>query len=114
MHYLYILQSQRTGQYYVGSSEDVSRRLNQHNGELPRLGRSRVAGRPWKLVFEAEFASRAQAMAAEKYVKRMKSKHWVAKLITGEYALPSFSPGRHWGATMLRGARSSRVRAADS
>jgi len=29
-------------------------------------------------------------MAAEKFVKRMKSKKWIARLVAGEYALPNF------------------------
>jgi len=90
MFSLYILQSARSGRYYVGSTDDVWRRLQQHNGELPNLGRSTVAGRPWKLVFEMKYPSRAQAMDAERYVKRMKSKRWIARLIAGEYRLPPF------------------------
>ena len=90
MYHLYILESQRTREYYVGSTEDVLHRLGQHNGEFPGLGRSTVAGRPWKLAFQASFASRAQAMAAEKYVKRMKSRKWIAKLISGQHTLPAF------------------------
>jgi predicted GIY-YIG superfamily endonuclease len=87
---LYILQSQRTGKYYVGTSDDVPRRLKQHNGELPGLGRWTVAGRPWELVFQVQFASRAEAIAAEKYVKGMKSRVWIARLASGEYTLPPF------------------------
>jgi hypothetical protein len=29
-------------------------------------------------------------MAAEKFVKRMKSRKWITKLVAGELALPSF------------------------
>ncbi len=88
MFYLYILKSVRTGRFYVGSTEDIDQRLKQHNGELPGLGRSTVADRPWKTVFHATYASRSQAMAAERYVKSMKSRTWVAKLVAGVYNLP--------------------------
>jgi len=90
MFWLYILRSGRTGRFYVGSTDDPDHRLRQHNGEIPALGRSTAAGRPWKLVFLARYASRSQAVAAERYVKRMKSKNWIEKLIDGTYRLPEF------------------------
>jgi putative endonuclease len=86
----YVLRSLNTGQYYVGSTEDLERRVREHNGELPRLGRATVSGRPWELVFQAEFTSRSQALAAERYIKRMKSRVWIDKLVSGEYGLPKF------------------------
>lgn len=51
MFYLYILQSERTRRYYIGSTENIARRLREHNGELPSLSRTTLAGRPWKLIF---------------------------------------------------------------
>lgn len=91
MFYLYILKSRRTGKYYIGSTGDLARRVREHNGELaPKFqgGRSTVAARPWELVFQAHYASRSCALAAESYVKGMKSKHWIEKLVEGTYRLP--------------------------
>jgi len=31
MHFVYILQSEKTGKYYVGQTEDVQARLARHN-----------------------------------------------------------------------------------
>ena len=90
MYCLYILKSVRSGRFYVGSTLDLDKRLKQHNGELPGLGRSTVADRPWKVAFRAEYLSRSQAMAAERYVKKMKSNRWIAKLVEGIYRLPDF------------------------
>lgn len=88
MYFVYILKSERTDKYYVGCTDDLVRRLKEHNGELPNPGRSTLAGRPWVLVFQAQFQSRAQAIAAERYIKRMKSRRWIEKLIEGRYSLP--------------------------
>ena len=74
MYYVYILKSQATQRYYVGSTEDLRRRLREHNGELPDLGRSTLAGRPWALVFSVSFESRSRAVAAEYFIKSMKSR----------------------------------------
>jgi len=54
------------------------------------LGISTVSGRPWALVYAVEYATRAQAHVAERYVKKMKSSRWIAKLIAGIYRLPDF------------------------
>jgi predicted GIY-YIG superfamily endonuclease len=50
MYWLYILESKSSGHFYTGSTENVPVRLREHNGELPSLGTSTVAGRPWELV----------------------------------------------------------------
>jgi putative endonuclease len=90
MYFVYILKSETKSRYYVGSTDEVNRRLRQHNGELPGLGRSTVAGRPWRLVFSAPFESRSEAMAAERFIKKTKSRFWIEKLIEGGYRLPDF------------------------
>jgi putative endonuclease len=88
MYYVYILKSPATRRYYVGSTEDLNRRLREHNGELPNLGRSTLAGRPWTLAFSAGYDSRSRAVAAERFIKSMKSRKWIGKLIEGTYRLP--------------------------
>jgi len=88
MYWVYILKSQTTTKFYVGSTEDVSRRLREHNGELPSPGRSTLAGRPWTLVFSAPYAARSEAMVAERFIKKMKSRKWIDRLIEGTYRLP--------------------------
>jgi len=90
VYYTYILRSLRTGKYYVGSTEDLERRLQEHNGDLPNPGRSTLAGKPWELVFQAAYPSRSQAVAAEQYIKKMRSRVWIHKLIEGSYRLPGF------------------------
>ena len=56
---------------YVGIAIDTSRRLSQHNGELPGGARSTRGGRPWSLaVTYGPFASRSLAQRVEHEVKR--------------------------------------------
>jgi putative endonuclease len=47
--WLYLLRS-AAGRHYVGISNDLDRRIAQHNGELPGGAKSTRAGRPWQLV----------------------------------------------------------------
>ncbi len=66
MFYVYILQSQATRKYYVGSTQDVSNRLREHNhGE----SLSTRGGMPWEVVRIEEFPTRTEAVRREKQIK---------------------------------------------
>ena len=88
--FVYILRSQRTGRYYVGSTQDLSRRLAEHNQPEENPSRWTRGGAPWKLVFSEDFLGAAQAVRAEKFIKRMKSRDFIEKLVRGERTLEAF------------------------
>ena len=78
--YVYILQSERNGRYYIGSTNDVARRLEEHNG------RQVVATRyicPLRLVYTEEFEEIIDARRRELQIKKWKSKKEIEKLILG-------------------------------
>ena len=66
MFYVYILQSQATRKYYVGSTQDVSNRLREHNHSESLSTRG---GIPWEAVHIEEFPTRAEAVRREKQIK---------------------------------------------
>ncbi len=66
--YVYILRC-RGGTLYTGWTTDVQRRLEQHRaGRGGRYTRSHL---PVELVYQEEFAARAEAMRREWEIKRM-------------------------------------------
>jgi putative endonuclease len=67
--WVYILKSQVRDRYYIGSSEDVERRVREHNGS-----RARWTGRyqPWELLHKEEFDTRGEAVKREHFLKRCK------------------------------------------
>ena len=75
---VYIMQSQTSGRYYVGSTQDVEARLARHN-----QGRSSYtkAQRPWTLVHTEQFENRAEALARETEIKNRKSRKFIEKLV---------------------------------
>ncbi len=85
--YLYILQSERTGRYYIGASEDIGRRIGQHNNPLDNPSRWTRRGGPWTLIFQQKFSSATAALRVEKYVKQMKSRKLVEKIVRGTYRI---------------------------
>lgn len=82
MFYLYILYSASSDKYYVGYSEDVERRLYEHNNSERMTYTSKH--RPWVLQKQIELgADRGLAMRLEKAVKKTKSRIVLAKIISG-------------------------------
>lgn len=62
------------GTYYTGIASDVQRRMMEHNGVKGRKGkraRYTAARRPVRLVFEAAFSSRSEALKEEARIKRL-------------------------------------------
>ena len=66
MFFVYILRSESTAHLYTGYTEDVTQRLGQHNEGLTKSTKNRGT---WKLVHSEEFATRAEAMRREKFLK---------------------------------------------
>jgi putative endonuclease len=77
--YLYILYSEKTDRYYVGSADDVEARLKHHNaGSTP----STKAGAPlWELKYTEEYPTRSDARKREYAIKRKKSRKYIEWLI---------------------------------
>lgn len=77
-YYVYILLSQNTGRYYVGSSKNPTKRLEKHN-----KGHSFAtkAYRPWVIIHLEEFENKALALKREIAIKRQKTRVFIKKLI---------------------------------
>ena len=83
LYYIYILRSQSADKYYVGYTDNVERRLTEHNTSPRTTFTSKY--RPWIICCCFEISpSRAEDMRAEKYIKRQKSRVFLKKLIENE------------------------------
>jgi putative endonuclease len=78
MFYVYILQSQLSGRYYIGYSEFPDQRLLQHNAGKVNSTRNH---RPWKKVYQESFDSEIQAIRREREIKAMKSRIYINQLV---------------------------------
>jgi putative endonuclease len=77
-YFVYFLQSKKDASYYIGVSDDAQRRLNQHNnGE----SKSTAPKRPWILKRVEEFSDIRLAYQRERFLKRMKSRKIIEKII---------------------------------
>ncbi|MFC1496125.1 GIY-YIG nuclease family protein [Candidatus Margulisiibacteriota bacterium] len=78
MHYLYILQSKKTGRYYVGVTNNVQRRLKEHNsGTVKSTGYYR----PWVLKKTEEYSNIKEAYRRERFIKAKHSRKIIEKII---------------------------------
>ncbi|MBC8205682.1 MAG: GIY-YIG nuclease family protein [Kiritimatiellales bacterium] len=66
MHYVYVLQSEKDGDWYIGSTKDLKRRLLQHNRGENKSTNNR---RPFKVVYYEASESKSSALRREKYLK---------------------------------------------
>jgi len=65
--WIYILRC-RDGSYYTGHTDDLERRLAQHeSGEIPDC--YTFSRRPAQFVFSQSFTTREEALAAERQIK---------------------------------------------
>ena len=80
MYYVYILQSDKDGSYYVGSTGELARRLLQHNNGWSKATKSK---RPWKLVYTESFEFKRDALIRERKIKAMKSRVYIETLVLG-------------------------------
>jgi len=81
MPYVYILKSEKTERYYVGSCEDLDERFKRHNN-----GRNKATklGMPWKLIYSESFLTKHEAYRREFQIKSFKSGEAFKKLITSK------------------------------
>ena len=83
MCWLYILQSEQSGAYYVGVTNKLDDRIPRHNGGRSKSTKS---GRPWKVVYSEQFHSKSQACIREHEIKSWKSRALIEALIKGEHS----------------------------
>ena len=77
-YFVYILESQSNGRYYVGSTANIEARLQRHN-----QGRSKYTktGIPWNVVYIEQFGTRSEAVRRERQIKRRKSRDYIEGLV---------------------------------
>jgi len=78
MAFLYILQSLINHKYYIGSTVNIKRRIEEHNRGQTKSTRF---SKPYKLVFTQQFDSINQAKKIEYKLKRFKNRKIIDKII---------------------------------
>ena len=75
--YVYIIYSNKFDKYYKGFTQDVQKRLENHNSGKSRYTKNFL---PWELVFLQSFETKTEALIREKKLKKY-SKTQIIELI---------------------------------
>jgi len=79
MWYVYILQSTKDHNLYVGMTNDLRRRFEFHNAGKVHSTRSR---KPFILIYYEAHHSKYDAAAREKFLKSGWGKGWIKRTLT--------------------------------
>jgi len=76
--FVYIIYSVSADRYYVGHCQDLTDRASRHN-----TGRSKYTkiAKDWEIRYTEQYATRSEAMARERAIKKKKSRKHIEFLI---------------------------------
>jgi putative endonuclease len=66
MYYCYILKSLKDASFYIGSTQDLKKRLEKHNRKEVKYSSTKA---PFKLVWYSAFLTKEKAVDFEMYLK---------------------------------------------
>jgi len=72
MYFVYILYSQASGKTYAGFTNDIHRRITEHN--LTETKGFTLRYRPWVLIRTEPYNTKSEAMIREKFLKTGKGR----------------------------------------
>ncbi len=74
MYYIYVLQSLKDKGFYTGFTDNLERRVKEHNNKEEPSTKSRA---PFELVYYEGCIEKDDAIAREKYLKTGKGKRYL-------------------------------------
>ena len=76
--HVYIIESETSGKFYIGQTNNLDKRIEYHNSGKSRYTKGKG---PWKLVFKLGCETRSEAMKLERKIKNFKSRKRIIQLI---------------------------------
>ena len=83
--YVYVLQSEKDKQFYTGYTNNISRRVEEHNEGKTLSTRNRV---PFRLVYWEGCINQKDATTREKYLKTAWGKRYIKNRIKNYLGSP--------------------------
>ena len=74
MFWVYILKSLKNSRYYTGSTNNLERRLVEHNSGGSKYTK---LTKPFVLVYKEEFNTRKEAVIRELFLKTGAGRNWI-------------------------------------
>lgn len=76
-HFVYVLQSLNKDKGYVGMTNNLERRLKEHNLGLSSYTKRHI---PWKMIYHEEYDSLKDARSREKYLKSSSGRRFLKEV----------------------------------
>ena len=80
MFIVYILKNSISGRHYIGSTNDLIRRVDEHNSGRNKSTRQKGI---WEVIYTEEYSSHLEAIRREKQIKSYKGGNAFKKLLAG-------------------------------
>ena len=77
-YYVYILTNKSTNAFYCGVTNNIERRLEEHNSGKTKSLRGYL---PFELVYKEFYNDRVSAVRRERYIKAQKSRVFIENLM---------------------------------
>jgi len=83
MFSVYVLYSESFNKIYIGQTDNLERRLFEHNNGLLSSYTKRYI--PWKIIYTENFISRSEALIREKQLKSQKGREFIWNMIKSKF-----------------------------
>lgn len=77
MFYVYILKSREADKSYVGHTDNLDRRMSEHNSGKHFYTKRYM---PWEVLYVEEFENIEEAIKREKYLKTASGRRFIKKV----------------------------------
>ena len=82
MNYVvYIIKHDPSGKFYIGQTEDIDKRLKEHNEG--KSGFTGKLGGSWTIVYKEYLPNRSDAIKRELFLKKQRNRSFYLHLIQG-------------------------------
>lgn len=83
MYYVYVLVNKQSGKIYIGQTDDLEKRVRQHNERSFRKSSYTKTNKgEWVLAYKEELGSRKESMVREKQLKSFRGREYIRSQIT--------------------------------
>jgi putative endonuclease len=77
-YHVYVIESVSTKRRYIGQTNDLDRRLAEHNNpDHNALKYTTKQAGPWQLIYHEQCTSRSEAMKRERWLKSRTGRRWL-------------------------------------
>lgn len=84
MFTVYVLRSKTSGKIYIGQTDNLAKRLRQHNDStFNKRSYTKLSGKQWDVVYRESYTDRKAAIKREKYMKSHIGRDWLKEYVLG-------------------------------